>query len=65
MTGLARFTLPFTTIIERVSRFLAAFAAELERVLALRRDDAVEAGEEVHVPEGAAVFAVGDGLQAC
>jgi hypothetical protein len=37
---------------------------ELERVLALGGDDAVEAGEEVDVPEGAAELAVGHCLQA-
>jgi hypothetical protein len=37
---------------------------ELERVLALRGGDALEAGEEVDVPEGAAELAVGDRLQA-
>ena len=42
----------------------AALAVELERVLALRGDDAFEAGEEVDVPERAAELAVGDRLQA-
>ena len=42
----------------------AAFAVELERVLALRGGDAFEAGEEVDVPESAAELAVGDRLQA-
>ncbi len=37
---------------------------ELERVLPLGGDDAVEAGEEVDVPEGAAELAVGHRLQA-
>src|SRR6266850_720260 len=45
-------------------RFGAAFTVELERVLALRGDDAVEAGEEVDVPEGAAELAIGDRLEA-
>src|SRR6266850_601583 len=45
-------------------RFGAAFAVELERVLALRGDDAVEAGEEVDVPERAAELAIGDRLEA-
>src|SRR2546426_4464167 len=45
-------------------RLGAVFAVELERVLALGGDDAVEAGEEVDVPEGAAELAVGHRLQA-
>ncbi len=44
--------------------FGAALAVEFQRVLALRGDDAVEAGEEVRVPESAAEFTVGDRLQA-
>src|SRR2546426_1290809 len=45
-------------------RLGAVLAVELERVLALGGDDAVEAGEEVDVPEGAAELAVGHRLQA-
>src|SRR5467141_1217766 len=45
-------------------RLGAVLAVELERVLALGGDDAVEAGEEVDMPEGAAEFAVGHRLQA-
>ena len=52
-----------TTIIDFVSDWRAALAVELEGVLALRGGDALEAGEEVDVPEGAPQLAVGHRLQ--